>query len=316
MKLVDENTFVTILMTTVLRNTKDEGKYKPLSTVEWNNLARWLYTKGYEPANLLDNTRATVFSHLADELEAGRIRGVSLVRYAYLIARSDTLENDLDRWVHQLHIWPSTRKDKFYPQNLLEKLGDLAPPVIFETGSSNQSCGQGTAIVGSRNADIEALDFARATGRLVGQSFSQVVSGCARGVDEASMMASLEDGCALGVVPCNLAGAVRNPKWKRHIDRGTLALVSPYGPDTQFSRDRAMGRNKVIYGLSQQAVVVACDQGRGGTWNGAIQNEWVPMYVRNTDKGGNLALAKAAAAMLIDNPEDIAPMLPDNAINE
>jgi predicted Rossmann fold nucleotide-binding protein DprA/Smf involved in DNA uptake len=46
-------------------------------------------------------------------------------------------------------------------------------------------------------------------------------------------------------------------------------MVSPYGPDSPFSVGNAMGRNKIVYGLSTSTLVVCSDKGKGGTWDGA-----------------------------------------------
>ena len=44
-----------------------------------------------------------------------------------------------------------------------------------------------------------------------------------------------------------------------------------------------MGRNKIIYALSEYALVVASDAKTGGTWAGAteaLRAGWVPVFVR------------------------------------
>lgn len=43
-----------------------------------------------------------------------------------------------------------------------------------------------------------------------------------------------------------------------------------------------MGRNRLIYTLSDYAIVVASDAGKGGTWAGAtevLKAGWVPLFV-------------------------------------
>ncbi len=47
-----------------------------------------------------------------------------------------------------------------------------------------------------------------------------------------------------------------------------------------------MGRNKLIYCLSDAVVVVAATEASGGTWAGAeeaLKARWVPVLVRGTD---------------------------------
>lgn len=50
-----------------------------------------------------------------------------------------------------------------------------------------------------------------------------------------------------------------------------MCFVTPYHPAAAFTVGNAMGRNKVIYGLSDQVLVVAADLDKGGTWAGATE---------------------------------------------
>lgn len=75
-------------------------------------------------------------------------------------------------------------------------------------------------------------------------------------------------------------------------------LVSPYDPAAGFNVGHAMQRNKLIYALSDAALVVTSDFEKGGTWAGAIEQlerlQLVPVFVRNSDNAGkgNTALLK------------------------
>ena len=73
-----------------------------------------------------------------------------------------------------------------------------------------------------------------------------------------------------------------------------------------------MGRNKIVYALSDVAVVVSSASGSGGTWAGAIEaikGGWVPVFVRdgegvpvgNLDLIANGGIAFPAGAI----PDDI-----------
>jgi predicted Rossmann fold nucleotide-binding protein DprA/Smf involved in DNA uptake len=55
------------------------------------------------------------------------------------------------------------------------------------------------------------------------------------------------------------------------IGEGRLCLCTPYKPTAGFSVPNAMGRNKLIYALSQATFVVAADLEKGGTWAGAVE---------------------------------------------
>ncbi len=65
-------------------------------------------------------------------------------------------------------------------------------------------------------------------------------------------------------------------------------------PEAGFNAGNAMGRNRYIYALADQALVIDSALRSGGTWEGAVENlqhGWVPMYVRSPGEGaGNAAL--------------------------
>jgi len=79
-----------------------------------------------------------------------------------------------------------------------------------------------------------------------------------------------------------------------------------------------MGRNKLIYGLADFAVVVSSDYQTGGTWAGAVEAlkaSWCPVFVRGGADGpkGNRELIKLGAAAMpedeINAVEDLAEWL-------
>jgi predicted Rossmann fold nucleotide-binding protein DprA/Smf involved in DNA uptake len=70
-----------------------------------------------------------------------------------------------------------------------------------------------------------------------------------------------------------------------------LTVATPYDPELGFAIGRAMGRNKIIYGLADHAVIVQFTPGKGGTWEGAVDRLGhnqkglgsVPVFVRVTN---------------------------------
>ena len=76
-------------------------------------------------------------------------------------------------------------------------------------------------------------------------------------------------------------------------------LISPFYPEAPFNAGNAMGRNRYIYTLADQALVIDAALGSGGTWEGALENlkhQWVPLYVRWPGSGpGNAALVDKGA---------------------
>lgn len=64
-----------------------------------------------------------------------------------------------------------------------------------------------------------------------------------------------------GSLITEITGTVDDDPWSPEA----ITLAVP------FSVGNAMGRNKIIYGLSRCTIVVATDDGTGGTWAGATE---------------------------------------------
>jgi len=98
---------------------------------------------------------------------------------------------------------------------------------------------------------------------------------------------------------------IRQADVRDFISRGRLVLLTPYQPDSGFSIGAAMGRNKLIYGASDFAVVVSSELQKGGTWAGAnevLTSGWCPLFVRSgKDVGaGNEELIKKGGRAVSD----------------
>jgi predicted Rossmann fold nucleotide-binding protein DprA/Smf involved in DNA uptake len=108
----------------------------------------------------------------------------------------------------------------------------------------------------------------------------------------------------VGVLPEGVERRLREPSTRSVVAGGQAVLVSPYHPGAAFSAGAAMGRNKLIYALSDVAVVVSSADGSGGTWTGAVEaikGGWVPVLVRD-DPGvpaGNLSLIEQGAVPIL-----------------
>ena len=230
-------------------------------------------------------------------------------RIARLLARSGQLAFELDR-LQSRGVWVVTIADQAYPARLRDRLGAAAPPVLFGSGSAALLDAGGVAIVGSRDADDVALAFAERLAAAVVRGGSSVVSGGARGIDTAAMRAAHQaGGSAIGVLPEGVERRLRDPSTRAAVAGGRAVVVSPYHPSAGFSVGAAMGRNKLIYALSDVAVVVSSADGSGGTWTGAVEalkGGWVPVLVRDGAgvPVGNRSLLALGAAPL--TPEALA----------
>lgn len=194
-------------------------------------------------------------------------------------------------------IWITTVIEPNYPKSLKNKLNKRAPKVMFYSGDLEILDMDGLAIVGSRDANEEALEIAKKLGKACARDGLVVFSGGARGVDTAAERSCLENGGrVVSFLSCEMRRKIKNREVRKFIDEGRLLIVSTVNPDARFSVRNAMERNKYIYCASKAAIVVAADI-KGGTWSGAKENSekrYVPMFVVKypTMPRGNAELLK------------------------
>lgn len=174
---------------------------------------------------------------------------------------------------------------------------------------------EGIAVIGSRDVTEEDLSYTKRLGsEIVSQGYS-VISGGARGVDDAAMLGAMEkEGTVVGILSDNLMRAATSSKYRKALIAGDLVLISPFNPETGFDVGNAMARNKYIYCLSDAAIVIASSKEKGGTWSGAVENlsnKWVPLWVKSTnDNGsGNHYLVAKGGQWIPDNNLSIASLI-------
>jgi predicted Rossmann fold nucleotide-binding protein DprA/Smf involved in DNA uptake len=277
-----QQTQVTMLLTISFGKSAPTNA-KPLSKNEWARFAVWLRDHGLDPASLLVGNIRELLSDWVD-------RTVTVDRLEVLLGRGATLGIALERW-ERIGLWVLTRSDPDYPERLKRLLRTGSPPVLFGCGNRKLLNRGGIAVVGSRNATDEDLKFTNGLGRSAAFDGHSIVSGGARGVDQAAMSGALEnEGTAVGILADSLFKSASSAKYRKSLVSGDLVLLSPFNPEAGFSVGNAMGRNRYIYCLSDLAVVVSSTLGKGGTWSGALENlnaGWVPLQVKHTSITGS-----------------------------
>ena len=292
--MLDEQAQSVVLLTAVLGKRQPNG-VRPLSISEWAELAQMLHSRSAKPEQLLAGE--------VGELMAGwQHRSVTADRVQRLLDRGTALGLCLERW-ERAGLWVLARSDPNYPRRLKRRLEWKSPPVLFGSGSKKVASQHGLVVVGSRAASADDLNAAVRLGQQAAAAGYSVVSGAARGVDETAMLASLDaEGTAVGVLAAGLQRSATSRKYRAALERGDLALLSPFAPEAGFHPGNAMGRNRFVYCLAESAVVVTCQEGTGGTWSGAVENlrhGWVPIWARRDANGsGNRALVERGAQWL------------------
>ena len=298
------------MLLTVSLGKSESGIAKPLTPREWGEFAGWLKARDCVPGDVLKED-------LSGLLQGWEHPKVTTERLQALLARGAMLGFALERW-QRAGLWVLTRSDPEYPARLKQRLGQAAPAILFGCGNRNQLDATSVAVVGSRHADDADLRFADNIGRRAAECGRLVVSGGAAGVDQAAMLGALgAEGTAIGVVADNLLRSATSAKYRRHLMSGDLALISPFNPEVRFLVGNAMARNKYIYCLAQDAIVVSSTPGNGGTWKGAVENlkrGWVPLWVKQTESpgSGNMSLVDQGGKWLEDF-DDLVHSAPTNA---
>ncbi len=283
-----ENTQAVLLLTSHFTKLAQETA-KPLTPTEWGRFAAWLKEQELSPAQLLSGDVAVILSTWHD------IK-IPLSRLEALLGRGYALALAMEKW-QRAGIWVLTRSDAAYPKSLKQRLRTDAPPFLFGVGNPQLLNNSGVAVVGSRHVNEESLQYADALGAKAALAGVNVVSGGAKGIDEAAMLGALSvEGTVIGVLADSLLKAATAQKWRNGLVNNNLVLASPFYPEAGFNTGNAMARNKYVYCLSDAAVVVHSGK-NGGTWNGAIESlkkGWVPVWVRPTGdtEAGNEEIVK------------------------
>ena len=226
-------------------------------------------------------------------------------RVVELLARATAMAFRLER-LDQSGITTITPFDDGYPPRLRKRLGPRAPAILHVAGSLGLLDESGVGVVGSRNVSEEGAEVAKTLGRRAASLEVPLISGAARGVDQLAMNAAFQAGGAvIGIPAQSLIRTVRTPDVRRAVYDGRTVMCTPYAPNSPFTVGKAMGRNKLIYALSEVTVAVAADNGSGGTWSGAseaLKGRYCQVAVwRGPGEGpGNEGLERAGAYPITD----------------
>ena len=273
---VSADTKAILLLTAPLIAGRGQPSVKPLTADEYRRVARRLRDLKRRPADLLESGAREIVNECRSGLDPERLER--------LLGRGFLLAEAVERWRTRA-IWVLSRADADYPRRLKRRLGDHAPPVLYGCGDAAIPGAGGLAVVGSRHVDEALIQYTENVGGLAARAKRNLVSGGARGVDQAAMRGALDaGGRAAGVLADGLERAATLRENREVLMDGRLVLISPYDPAARFHVGQAMQRNKLIYALSDAALIVSSDHETGGTWTGAVEQldklKLVPVHVR------------------------------------
>lgn len=303
MPALSPNTQAILLLTAPLIAGRGQSSSDPLSPGEYKRLALHLRELRQQPADLVVSDASSLVRACQPVIDAERLQR--------LLGRGFLLSQVIEHWQARA-IWVVSRADTAYPRRLKIRLREDAPALLYGCGDIGLLDTGGIAVVGSRHVDDALIDYTQAVGRLAADAGRTVVSGGARGIDQAAMRGALEaGGWASGVLADSLEKTVLNREQRNFLLEGRLVLVSPYDPGAGFNVGHAMQRNKLIYALADAALVVSSDRDKGGTWHGATEQldklKLVPVYVRSTGaRSAGLEALEERGAIAWPEPQDAA----------
>ena len=147
-----------------------------------------------------------------------------------------------------------------YPRRLQDAWPELGAPLwlFVRPGSSQLPDRPAVAVVGTRQPTLDGARTARELGALLARNGVVVVSGMARGIDQAAHMGAVEaGGCSIGVLGSGFG--VDYPYRDEAVREAVAAsggLVTELVPGTPPQKHTFLWRNRIISGLADVTVVV------------------------------------------------------------
>lgn len=252
--IVTETSLAALLLT---NRIVDVGE-KPLSAGEFWHVCHSVA----DPSVLSGMSADDIAAKLSLPLDQGE-------RYAALLAAGTAFAFERER-LEEEGVRLISALDDAFPERLRGRLRDACPSFLLVAGPIDFLDHDAIGVVGSRDASPAALEVAASTAAVASANGMAVVSGLARGIDQAAMASALDSGVPVVGVPTEgIRVAARSPEIRRRAHAGELCIASPYAPGMRFTAGNAMGRNKIVYALAEVTLVVCSDSGSGGTWEGA-----------------------------------------------
>ena len=209
------------------------------------------------------------------------------------------------------------KTDSAYPEILAEL--ENAPERIYGIGNPD-ALQPGVAIVGARKASPYGIEVAKLFAARAAQRGQVVISGGARGCDQAAHRAALDNGVATVVVFGSGADVIYPKSGKKLFDEvvatgGAIISENPWG--TQPLRPLFPQRNRIIAGLARLLVIAEAGlpSGTFSTADCALNAGRTVAVVPGTifspnSRGSNHLLSQGALALnneeAFDNALDIA----------
>lgn len=230
---------------------------------------------------------------------AQQIRHINLTQLAQQVKHWQADDIQILTWNHDA-----------YPP-LLKPLDD-APPLLFKMGQWPSTLRQTLAIVGTREPSETALQFTQLLAFLAARQGWTIVSGMARGIDQAAHMGALAatpNGQTVAVLGEGVRHAQRHrPLTRRILEKG--ALFAEAAPDVTPAPTLLVARNRIISGMSQAVVMIEAGERSGALYTVRFaRQQGRPVFTVDLPAIGNRNLIQAGVTALEPTEKGVLRLL-------
>ncbi len=213
------------------------------------------------------------------------------------------------------HIQLLLNTEKEFPKLLTEI--PWKPHALYFKGNLPDTTELSIAIVGTRKATAQGLQYAAQFTKTLTESNLQIISGLALGIDTAAHQAALENRGKTFAVLANGLDDVYPKQNKRLADailKSGGGLISEYPPKTPSLPRFFLERNRIVSGLSKGTLIIEAPERSGTLATARFATEQnrevfvIPGLINHDNYKGSNKLIQHGA-MLVTRPEDVLEAL-------
>ena len=240
--------------------TNDSNPRNPdlLTLAEYNQFTSYIQASDRSPADLFGLARGTLIKG-PHSLDPSRIER--------LLGRQSALEEACRRWRYRC-VWVMCRADQGYPKRLKDRLRRDYPPLLFGSGEVDLLSRGCLAIIGSRTANADLINFARETGRLTADGGRVLVSGGFTRIEKAALQGAQEAG---GSVVTHSRDVLKSTKIPQAIPiiNSQMSFATVSDRDPTLNREFGYGDpdSRLVQLLADAALVVEAESERDYPWS-------------------------------------------------
>lgn len=258
----NDDAFATMLLMSQMSANRDEI-VRPLSSTEYYQLRERLTRSPVRsPGGLIGMD----MSGMRRALDMGELEAY---RLCVLLNRIMPLSYALERF-GEAGIEITTVDESGYPQRLVSRLAEKAPPMVYSCGNMQLAESTAVALIGNSSSRTEVAECAVKLVRAAVSAGLTVVTGGENGFGRlVERETAQQGGNLISFLAESLSEHAGQQGMSDMLAAGQALIMSIIHPEAKYTASHALERNKCIYGLSRAAFVISCEKGRGAAWDGA-----------------------------------------------